>query len=379
MTPDFAVVGRGLWGTAAAMYLARAGHSVALIGPSEPKDRAVHDAPFASHYDAGRITRSIDRDALWARASARSIARYGALAEDSGISFYTACGGMMALPDAASASAVARIAGAEGYPIDQLSGKDLADRFPEFTFAPNIHAIWDATGGVIDPRAMRRAHEVLAKRAGAAIFDSFATRIEGGSVQLAADGERIEAGHIVLATGGYAGLSGLLPRKLCTQVFARTVYFAEVTEAEARRLQNMPSLIWEDFYLLAPVRYPDGSLRLKIGGDPVDIPISSTSEARDWMRTDGNPAVADRLRSALLRLMPDLQVVSGSHDACLLAYSSTGYPYVGRVSDHLTIATACCGAGAKNADEFGRLAACAAMGGVEAPNALGQDLAPRFL
>ena len=61
MTPDFAVIGRGLWGTAAAMYLAQAGHRVALIGPSEPADPCRFDGPFASYHDAGRITRRSPR------------------------------------------------------------------------------------------------------------------------------------------------------------------------------------------------------------------------------------------------------------------------------------------------------------------------------
>ena len=56
---DISVVGRGLMGTAAARYLAQMGHRVALIGPSEPQNRATHDGPFGSHHDAGRITRGL--------------------------------------------------------------------------------------------------------------------------------------------------------------------------------------------------------------------------------------------------------------------------------------------------------------------------------
>ena len=56
---DIAVVGRGLMGTAAARYLAQMGHRMALIGPSEPQNRATHDGPFGSHHDAGRITRGL--------------------------------------------------------------------------------------------------------------------------------------------------------------------------------------------------------------------------------------------------------------------------------------------------------------------------------
>ena len=63
---DIAVVGRGLMGTAAARYLAQMGHRVALIGPSEPQNRATHDGPFGSHHDAGRITRGLAEKADWA-------------------------------------------------------------------------------------------------------------------------------------------------------------------------------------------------------------------------------------------------------------------------------------------------------------------------
>ena len=78
MTPRFryAVVGRGLTGAAAARHLAEQVPDVVLIGPDEPADRQTHGGVFASHYDEGRITRTIDPDENWARLANRSIARY---------------------------------------------------------------------------------------------------------------------------------------------------------------------------------------------------------------------------------------------------------------------------------------------------------------
>jgi sarcosine oxidase len=90
MTPQFqyAIVGRGLTGAAAARHLAEQVGGVVLIGPDEPVDRASHDGVFASHYDEGRITRTIDPDETWARFANRSIARYRDIETRSGIGFY---------------------------------------------------------------------------------------------------------------------------------------------------------------------------------------------------------------------------------------------------------------------------------------------------
>ena len=338
MTPDFAVLGRGLWGSAAAMYLARAGHSVALIGPPEPADPATADGPFASHHDAGRITRCIAKDTMWARASARSIANYAALSAESGIEFYTPCGGMMASDEPDYIGAVQDVAAAEGYGIDICTGPALAERFGMFRFAPGTVATWDATGGYIDPRAMRRAHETLAIRAGAAIVEDHATALSGERVSLAS-GSTVDAGHVVIATGCYAALDDLLPTRPDMIVCARTVYFAEVDTAEAERLAGMPSLIWRPagldhyHYLLPPIRYPDGRLLLKIGGEPNDRLVRTPAEARAWMQGQGSAEIARDLQDALLSLMPDLKIAAGHFGACILAHSPSGFPYIGRLND----------------------------------------------
>lgn len=52
-----------------------------------------------------------------------------------------------------------------------MRGAGLRDRFPMFHFAPGTQAAWDATGGHIDPRAMGRADEALAVKAGAVVVD----------------------------------------------------------------------------------------------------------------------------------------------------------------------------------------------------------------
>ncbi|MEM1272182.1 MAG: FAD-dependent oxidoreductase [Pseudomonadota bacterium] len=367
MTFDYAVIGRGLWGSAAAFWLAQAGYRIALIGPGEPADYAQFDGPFSSHFDAARITRRIDTDPFWAEVSTASMARYGTLQSTSGIPFYAPSGGMMASDGPEFAARITKVAEATGARTERLSGTELAQRFPMFAFAEGTIGVLDPTGGTIDPRAMRHAHETLAIRHGATVLREIAVALDGGSIRLAS-GRSVSAGHVLVAQGSYARLTPLLAPRPDMTVAARTICLAEVSQSEAERLCNMPSLIWHGakdesaHYLLPPVTYPDGRIRLKIGGELTDRLISTQAEARAWFHSGGDPDVGAYLENALRGLMPKLEIGSISTAPCILSHNASGYPEISRISDRLTIATACNGAGAKCADELGRRAASVAAG-----------------
>jgi sarcosine oxidase len=384
---EFVVVGRGLMGTACARHLAEAGCEVVLVGPDEPVDSAGHDGPFGSFHDAGRITRAIADDPVWARLSTRSIARYRDLEARSGIAFYTPCGGMMAGPRqgpmAGFTQGVLDCASGLGLAHGQLEGATLAARFPMFELPRGNVAAFDPIGGVIDPRAMRRAEEALAVAAGARVIARPVTVRAGDRLTLA-DGSMIEAAHVVLATGGWAGAAPLTERRPVMRVFQRTVLFAEVTEAEAARLAAMPSLIWvpeggeTDLYLLPPIRYPDGRFHLKIGGEKTSPEARDGAALNAWFRADGSAEAGAVLLAELRRLMPDLDIVGTHTGACAVSFTATGYPYVARIDEGVTLLTGGNGAGAKCADELGRLGAIAALGGDVAAEGLGAEFAPVF-
>ena len=75
---DFAVIGKGLIGSAALRHLTInfPEGKVCMVGPDEPKDRKSHDGVFARHYDQGRITRVLDPSPLWGQLARESIAQY---------------------------------------------------------------------------------------------------------------------------------------------------------------------------------------------------------------------------------------------------------------------------------------------------------------
>lgn len=385
---DFAVIGRGLMGTACALYLARAGCDVALIGPDEPQDRPLHDGPFGSFHDAGRITRTIADDPVWARFAQRAIARYGALQQQSGIDFFDRCGAMVAGPSAGSMAKLAQdflACAAElrlaHQPMDDAA---FATQHPYFRLPKGSVGAFDPSGGVIDPRAMRQAHETLAVAAGARLHRASMVARHDGRLDLS-DGTALQAGHVVLAMGGWSSMSGLGQAELAMRVYQRTVLLVEVDDRQADLLAGMPSLIFvpddrhTDLYVLPPIRYPDGLRYLKIGGEAASPIATDAATLNAWFKTEGNQTAATRLCAHLQALMPDLEIARTTSAACAVSFTATGHPYIGRLDHDTTVLTGGNGAAAKCADELGRLGAMAALGGDVTAEGIGADLAPVFV
>ncbi|WP_323780592.1 FAD-dependent oxidoreductase [Thalassovita sp.] len=359
---QIAVVGRGLIGSAAARHLAMQGQDVILIGPSEPTEPQRHDGVFGSHYDEGRITRSLDPSPFWSRVSRESIARYEQIEVASGVRFFHETGLIMAGPEGSGPiSDVERVAARDGIRCQPFRGTDLAERFAYFSFAGDTLALFEPRrAGHINPRALVRAQGIAAQRAGARILDAVVTGMHetaAGVVVQTAQGE-VEADQVLVAAGGFS--KALLGEAISLKVYARTVLLLEVDAAEQARLAGMPPLIWlgpegEDPYLLPPIRYPDGKTWLKIGGDPENVALETDQDMRDWFRSGGNPEVGAYLDEAIRARMPELRCASTRIAACVTSYSDDGQALIDRLSARVSVATAGCGKAAKNSDELGRL------------------------
>jgi len=187
----------------------------------------------------------------------------------------------------------------------------------------------------------------------------------GAGVRIATTAGPVTADRALVATGGFTDL--LLPGALPLKVYARTVALFELDPEEAARLAGMPSLIvllpnGEDPYLLPPIRYPDGRIYLKLGGDPVDVPLERRAALGDWFRSGGSAEVGARLEAMVRERMPGLAIRRTRTDACVTTYTPTDRPAIGRLSDRVAVAVAGCGRGAKCSDELGRLGGLAVLG-----------------
>lgn len=366
---DFVVVGRGMMGAAAARHLARTGASVALVGRGEPADWQAHDGVFSSHYDSGRITRTIDGNPDWALLARRSIARYREIEAESGIAFYGEVGCLITGgAGGAYINAVEAVARHHALDAPVFDRAGLRTRFPWFDMPETSSGVFERTGaGYVDPRGLVAAQVAcLEKAGGVSILDDAVSAREAGDRGTVAlrSGGAVTGGRVLVATGGFSRAPGLLAKVPALVVKARTVVLAELTPEQAEAYRDMPSWIDESadpvdhFYFLPPIVYPDGKTYLKIGGDPTEVEIEDEQAIRDWFRGEGRPEAIVHLKGLLARAVPDLAPVRLVSVPCVTTYTPHGYPYAGFVEgERVALLTGGNGAAAKSSDEIGRIGA----------------------
>lgn len=366
-----AVIGRGMIGSAAARHLSKMGHDVALIGPDEPADFSRHDGVFGSHYDEGRITRRFDPEPFWVQMNCAAISRYDEISAESGVEFYREVGvlhvGPGESPDVAS---VGKITAEAGILCEAYSDTGLAKRFPFLQSTAGMQGYFEPrNAGYISPRRLVRAQTIAAVRAGARIIDEPALAISenGSGVTIRTRSGSVEAERVLVAAGGHT--QSLLGRSLGFTVYGRTAALFRLGEAEVQRLDGMPSMRCigpkgESPYILPPIPYPDGRTWLKLGGDPVDLPLESEADIKDWFRSGGSIDVADGLQEQILDRIRDLNFEERRVVPCMTTYGDRRLPCIGPLSDRVTVAFGCYGKSAKCSDELGRLGGMALLGEV---------------
>ena len=358
-----AVVGRGMIGSAAARHLAESGVSTALVGAAAPADYKSADGPFSSHHDEGRITRVTSADPVWAELAARSIERYEDIERRSGIDFHDPRGlvTVTAQSEEAVRLAVAQGAAARMVDVDWVRARtgiqipqSLADRI----------AWEEPPAGFVNPRRLVAAETRLAEIAGATVIDHPAAQVSEANSGWTVSGTwgELSADRILFATGAYG--AELIGVQLALERRLRTVVLAELAGVHRDGL-NIPSLIVNNMrsehldgvYWVPPVDFPDGTRCLKIGGGMVPVEVRATSELRAWFNSGGSQLEAAGLTEALRSLLPDATIAHTSMRPCVVTFTASGRPYVGRLSSNAAVAVGGCGAAAKSCDEIGRMAA----------------------
>lgn len=211
------MIGRGLIGSAAARHLALTGHDAVLIGPDEPVDKSSHQGVFASHYDEGRITRSLDADGFWADVSRASIARYAEIESASGVRFFTGCGALMAGARGSDWLArVGQVRDSRQIAARRMRSPELRTVFPYLRFSDETEGYYEARGaGYVNPRLLVRAQGIAFARAGGTIVPATvkSLRENGQGVVVRADRGDITADRVLVAAGAFTNtlLDNALP------------------------------------------------------------------------------------------------------------------------------------------------------------------------
>ena len=372
-TFDFAVIGKGLIGSAALRHLTVnfPGSEVCMIGPDEPHDRKSHDGVFASHYDQGRITRVLDPSPLWGQLARESIAQYRIIEAASGIRFHYRAGCLRATDIPERVTQVDACAAEFEPPHQRLDAAECKAAYPFLSFSDDFVA-WDEKGeaGYINPRSLIEAQLKAAERNGATVIREIVNAIDcgaDGTVIRTRDGRQVQARKALVTAGGYSNT--LLNRKLDLPTKSHTILLAELPPQEIERLRKMPSIISsfdhpdvDSLYMLPPVRYPDGKTYIKLGpsgrGEQFFDATENDSVLISWFQSDGSEVTAADLKAALHRMIPGLKVDAYKTVPCLITYSAHGNPYIDALEEgRVYVTTAGNGMGAKSSDEIGRIGA----------------------
>jgi glycine/D-amino acid oxidase-like deaminating enzyme len=409
---DVIVIGNGMMGSAAAKYLSMTGKTIACIGAPENLD-VNQSHVYSSHYDQGRVQRLIDQDLVWSTLNAESVKCYPQLQRDSGIRFFTQCGCIYAstydgdeylksLPESAATF---------GTPLNLRNTSELCSEYPQFFFPDNTRGYVEyESAGYINPRELIRAQTTMfLKKNGCFVEDTVSSVIQDdGACRVATvGGHTYSAEKVLLAPGAFVNFMNLLPRdkKLNVILKGETILLAELSSFEAKRLNGIPSLLYEvdtgeveGVYLTPPMRYPQlaDKVYLKMGCNLSSDPFFTDLEKiHRWFR-GGHAALEDspsrhneekqdqRDRDALIRtlhaVIPSLKATGYVTKRCILTRTPNRRQYIGHVSGGLYIATGGNGYSAMCSNELGRVAAHVVETGGAVPSPYSEkDFKPIFM
>ena len=361
---DCIVIGRGLMGSAAARHLAIQGSNVALIGPSEPRDRKTHSGVFGSHYDSGRIVRILDPSPLSCQTSQASIERFKPLEKDTGIDFYNEVGFLAASNNDDYLSQVDSQANTYYPDAERLPNEALKERFPFFNFPKDIKGIFQAShAGWIDPRKQIAAQNKALELSGGIIIDELALSIQSTPTKITVKTKSgaISAKKCIIATGAFANIGNTIPEKLDYGVVPHTTVRAEISTDQLDQLKGMPCMSYrlgdeanKFLYFLPAIEYPDGKHYVKMGHALGDEMKNDARLIEDWFKSDGDKEKIPWLEAALRELLVDIKLGQLHAEPCITTTSPTGAIYIDKFEDERMFAVHSGGGYcAKSADELG--------------------------
>lgn len=342
---DVAVIGKGLFGAAAARHLARAGLHTVVAGPDEPHSGdSGFTGPFGAHFDEARI--------IVARGDEPSIA----LTE-------LTLAGMLSLEADLPDPLIIQSGGFEvleagSGDIELIDGVVAVRESAERLDAPPPQGYFNPRRYIATALADLESHD------GEIVRESVV------SVEPVLDGYRLEtmagqsmvASRVVVAAGAWS--NRLLGRKLELRLKREYVLFAAVAADLAATIAMRPTVVHgltgrvESVYTLPPLQYPDGRWYLKLGANTFYDRRVDQALIDDWYRQGVSNEALEDLSSAFRTVFPNVAVDGFHTERCVITYTTHGRPYVDQVDDQgLFVAAGGNGHGASWADGVGALTA----------------------
>lgn len=390
---DVVVVGAGMFGSAAAKYLSRAGAGVTVIGPPEPALRAGACLPeFGAHYDEARIVRRLGWDHVWGTLDTRSAERMRDIEREAGAEFFHECGALavMAKSMYPRTDTMLGTCEGEGIAVERISSALLREDFPELGLPPmagGVEGLLERkSAGYLNPRRLVKAQLALTVVSGGRLLRGTVTSIRKDRAGLwqicgeAQDGPfALQARKVLIATGSLINHSEALPAgyKLDLHVYTEPNLLVGIGEDQLRRLRGLPTVVTVDpadtgndnmsLYLLPPIRYPDGKWYVRIGPamQPLILELRTQEEIRSWYGQERITAEQSGFLLRMLRvLLPGLEPACVREACCVVDKTPSRQPYIGHPDEDesMTVVVGGNGHGARGSDEIGRLASTVVLG-----------------
>lgn len=322
---DFIVLGLGGLGSAAAYWLAR-GNRGSVLGIEQFE--LGHGR--GESQDHSRIIRLTYHTVPYVRLAEEAYAAWEALEKESGDQVVVKTGELDFWPPVTTLVEKDYLdsMAACGVPFETLDNAEVMRRYPQFEIPKDIHATYQAQGGIAAAAKGNAAHQRMARHHGATLIDNMPVldiRKTGSGYEVRTKDEIFRCAKLVIAAGpwtnhvlAYFGLR--LPLKITKE---QVSYFAS-PHLEEFRPGRFPVWIWmiEDNYYGFPVYGAEG---VKVSKDTFTV---SDPDMRSFA-TD--PENEEDLRRFMARHMPRALGPILYTKTCILTHT----PDVDFVIDHV--------------------------------------------
>jgi sarcosine oxidase len=359
---DVAVVGLGAMGGHTALELATRGRRVLgidrhrpphTLGSTHGRTRIIREAYFEEPLYVPIVQRAYD---LWRR-----------LEERSGARLLTVTGGLMLGASDSEVVVGARASAVEhGLPYEELSARQVRERFPAYAVPDEHEAILEPRAGFLEPEAAVEATLALAAAAGAELrFDEPVRELEGNALRTARG--TYVADRVVVAAGPW--LPELVPGLAALFTAARQpLLWLDPQEPALFTPERFPVFVWEWKPGWAFYGFPDV-------GDGFKVAVHHHGEATTPDAVDRRlrPDDEEAIRELVRRFFPAGDGELREFAVCLYTNTPDEHFVIDRLPDdeRVLVASPCSGHGFKFAPAVGEILADLATG--ESPRF---DLAP---